>query len=307
MPRPTLRDVHVNRPLTNISIAYANELYIAGQVFPVVSVEKKSDLYFVFDRGAWFRNRSGPRAPGRKAPRADYAISTASYICINDSLAKGIPDEVRDNADMPLQPDVDATKFVTDGLQLGLEIRVADLVITNGSSNWGYAASPGTQWTSDTSDPWGDIDSAVNGVVSTIGRQPNVALMSWDVWRNLRQHPDFLDRVKHTRPSGRIEPGDLRSWFGFDRVLIGTSLKDTAEEGQTASMTYVWGDGFWCGYTPPTPALAQPAAGYTLVWGTRQVQRLRDNFRHEDVIEAEWFTDEVITASDGGGIVYNAV
>lgn len=305
MPRPTLRDVHVNRPLSQVSIAYANADYIAEQVFPMLSVDKKSDLYFVYEKSAWFRSRSGIRSPGTRAPRADYSITTASYLCINDSLAKEIPDEVRENADVPLRVDVDATNFVTDGLMLGLEIRVANIVTASGG--WSYSSSPATQWSSDTSDPWGDIDNAVNGVVSTIGRQPNVAVMSWDVWRHLRQHPDFLDRIKYVRPGGRIEPIDLQSWFGFAKVLVGTALKDTSQEGASASISYIWDDDFWCGYVPPNPSLMTPATGYVFTWGNREIRRYRQEQEHVDVLEGQWYTAEVVTASDAAGIVYNAV
>jgi hypothetical protein len=51
MPSPTVRDVHIDSAMSEISIAYRNKLYIAPQVFPVVSVEKRSDKYFVFGRG----------------------------------------------------------------------------------------------------------------------------------------------------------------------------------------------------------------------------------------------------------------
>ena len=70
-----------------------------------------------------------------------------------------------------------------------------------------------------------------------------------------------------------------------------------------------WGDGFWVGFVPPAPALMTPAAGYMLVWreGNRTIRRYRNDDRHVDIIEGEWFTSEKITASDSGGVVYNAV
>jgi hypothetical protein len=308
MPRPTLRDVHAqNAALTNISIAYRNANYIYRSVFPTVGVDKKSDFYYIFNKAAWFRNRSGLRAPGTSAPRAGYSLSSASYLCINDSFATEVHDEVRANADQPLRPNITAVNFVSDALELGAEIRVADAV--TGSANWQYAASPTTQWSSDTSDPWGDIDAGINGVVSSIGRMPNVAAMSWDVFRHLRQHPDLLDRVKYTRPTGRIEITDLAQWFGFDRVLIGMALKDMSLEGQSASMSYVWGDGFWMGYVTANAALEEPSAGYTLVWNevNRPINIYRQDVEHKDIVESEWFTDEIITASDAGAIIYNAI
>lgn len=308
MARPTLHDVHpANAALQSISIAYRNQNYIYREVLPVVPVTKKSDFYFVFSQSDWFRNRSGQRSPGTRAPRAGYGLTTASYLCINDSLATPIPDEVRANADSPLRPEITAVQFISDGLELGAEIRVADLI--TGSANWAYSASPSVQWTGDTSDPWGDIDTAINGVVSTIGRMPNVAVLSWDVWRNLRQHPDFLDRVKYTRPSGRVEIADLQGWFGLEKVLVGMAIKDSSLEGQSASMTYVWGDDFWVGYVPAAPALEEPAAGYTLVWreDNRTINRFREDQEHQDIVESGWSTDEVISSSVAGAIVFNCV
>jgi len=245
MPSPTPRDVHTNAALTQFSIAYKNGSYIYDQVFPLVRVGKQTDFYYIFDKSSWFRNIAAKRAPGTRAQRADYSITTASYVAINYALAKAVPDEVRANADNPLRPDIEATDFVTDALIRGLEKRVADLVST--STNWAYNTAPSVQWTSDTSTPLVDIDTAVNAVISTIGRSPNVAVMSWDVWRYLKNHPDLLDRVKFTRPGGVPVPSDIANLFGFDKVLIGKSLVDNSVDGNAASMAYVWGDMFWWG------------------------------------------------------------
>jgi len=305
MPAPTVRDVHIESALAGVSIAYRNTEYIADQVFPNVNVTKRSDYYFIFDKQSWFRNIVQQRAPGTRAKRVDYTLSTGSYVCVPYALAKAITDEERKNADAPLQPDVSATEFVTNALLLGREIRVADLV--TGSANWAYSASPSTQWSSDTSDPIGDIQTARNNVVQTIGTKPNVAVMSWDVWQNLEVHPDLIDRVKHTRTGGIVTPNDLAGWFGFDKVLVGTAIYDAAVEGQSSSISYVWGDDFWCGYVPATPALMEPAAGYVLAWESFTVSRFREEQEKQDIIEAEHSVDEVITGSDAGGIIYNAV
>lgn len=306
MPRPTLRDVHVNRPLSNISIAYRNEVYIAEQIFPLVPVEKKSDVYFLYPKQAWFRDRVQPRAPGTKAMRDDYAVTTASYVCLTYALAKEIPDEVRANADAPIRPDVEATEFVTDGLLLGLERRVATLVTA--CANWSAASNPGTTWDNDTSDPWQDIDTCVDAVVQSIGRMPNVAVMGWPVWKALRNHPDFLDRVKYTRASGRLEPGDLQSWFGFDKVLVGTSIYDNSTEGaSTTNHTHIWGKHFWVGYVAPNPGLMTPSAGYVFQWGARKIERFRMDEEKSDVITVEHCVDEVISASDAAAIMATAV
>lgn len=305
MPSPTLRDVHVDSPLTNISVAYMNGNYIGEQIFPRVSVQKKTDLYFVFPKDAWFRDEVAIRAPGTRAHAADYEVTTASYMAVTYALSKLVPDEVRANADTPLRPDVEATEFVTDQLLRAQERRIAALV--TGSANWAYAASPTTQWSSDTSDPFGDIMGGIDGVISRIGRMPNVGVMSWAVWKDLMQHPDLLDRVKYTRPSATLQLSDLMGWFGLERLLVGTAIYNSAAEGATFSSSYIWDDDFWMGYVPPSPALMTPAAGYTLEWQSRQVRRFRREEEYTDVVEASHSTDEIISASDAGAILYNCV
>jgi hypothetical protein len=210
------------------------------------------------------------------------------------------------NADAALRPDIDGTEYVADALLRYKEKLIADKT-TGGSGLWVYSATPSVAWTADTSDPFGDIDTAINGVVSVTGVIPNVAVMSWDVWRNLRQHPDFLDRVKYTRPGARLEPSDLGAWFGFTKVLVGSAVIDSALEGATASQSYIWGDQFWCGYVPQVPSLRTPAAGYVLQWGNREVRRYREEQEHQDVLEAQEAYAVVITASDAGAVLYNAV
>ena len=63
--KPTPSDVHVNQPLTNISIAYLQSQmrFVADRIFPVIPVEKQSDRYYTYDRGDWNRNEMQERAP----------------------------------------------------------------------------------------------------------------------------------------------------------------------------------------------------------------------------------------------------
>lgn len=305
MPTPTVRDVHTDVALTNVSVAYKNGLYLYDQVFPTVGVTKQSDFYYIFDKGAWFRDLAARRAPGTRSQRADYSLTTGSYICENYALAKGIPDEVRKNSDAPLRPDVEATEFVTDALMRSREGRVATIVTT--CTNWASASTVGTQWSDDTSDPVGDIWNAINSIVKLIGRMPNVGLFSWDVWQHLRQHPDMLDRIKYTRPGGNLTTQDIATMFDLPKVLVGTSLTDSSTEGNANSLSYVWGDYFWVGYVAPAPALMTPSAGYVLEWNARTVNTYREDQEHQDVIEAMEYTDEVITASDAGALLANVV
>ena len=306
MANPTANDVHIDGPLANISIAYKNDGYIADQIFPVVPVQKKSDKYFVFEKTAWYRNELSERGPGTEAQEADYGITSASYNCITRALAKLIPDEIRANSDQPLRPDVEATEFVTDKLLLGREMRVAALT-TGGSNLRIYSSAPTVQWSSDSSEPLTNIETLIDTIVGSVGRFPNIAVMSWAVWKALRNHPDLLERVKYTRTDGVVRVSDLETWTGIPKILVGMQIFDSGKEGATSSIGYVWGDQFWAGYVPPSPSLMTPSAGYMFTWEGRTVRRYRLDTRHSDKIEVEEATAEVISASDAGGVLINVV
>ncbi len=46
----TSTDVHIDVALSNVSIGYQNEEYIADQVFPQVSSDKQSNKYYTWDK-----------------------------------------------------------------------------------------------------------------------------------------------------------------------------------------------------------------------------------------------------------------
>src|SRR3989304_2040666 len=113
MSKPTAQQVHIDQPLTNISIAYLPGDFIAGMVFPNVPVQKQSDKYFIYTKADWLRREAGVRAPGTRARRGDYGLSTAQYACLERAIAKGVPDQVVANADQPLRPLEDARRRPT--------------------------------------------------------------------------------------------------------------------------------------------------------------------------------------------------
>ena len=82
MSKPTYAQSHIDVALTNISVAYAPGGFVADQLFPFVPVNKISNKYFIYTKADWLRRESQPRAPGTRAARGDYGLSTGTYTCI---------------------------------------------------------------------------------------------------------------------------------------------------------------------------------------------------------------------------------
>jgi hypothetical protein len=302
--------MHMQGPLANISVAYRNENYIADSIFPNVPVQKQADKFFVFDKVAWFRNEAGPRAPATRAVEGGYTLSSDSYTCIEVAFAKVVADEEEDNADDPLTPRRTAVEFATDKILLNKEKTVADLVFGGGS--WAASATPSTTWDDPASDPISDIEAAKEGLVKSIGHEPNVCVMGREVWTDLKRHPDLLDLYKYTR-RGMITLGDFQSLFEIPKVLVGTAIYASANELEdqqypvtgtltdvTVTYSFIWGKSMWVGYVPPSAALATPAAGYVFVWKGRDVRTFRREEEEATAYRVREHYVPKVTCSDAG-------
>lgn len=299
MARPTMQQVHIDKAMTNISIAYRNDNYIAPEIFPVVPVQHMSDQYFVFTRGDWFRNDAGLRAPGTAGPVVDYELDSETYACRPISAMAIVPDEIVANADSPLQPRREATEYATDKVQLFAEIEVAANVFGTG---WASSATPSTTWDSDASDPIGDVETGKEAVVKAIGREPNVMVVGREVWSDIKDHPDLLDRIKYTS-TGRMTPQLASDLFGIEKFLVGNGIKNTGEQGATDSFDFIWGKHAWLGYVAPRPGLMQPSAGYLFTWKNRVVKRIRMALEEADAIRVQWHYDDKVTSTYAGYLV----
>src|ERR1035441_6249553 len=138
MYTPTPGDVHVNTPLTQISIAYLQnqDQFVAAQVCPIIPVSKQSDRYYVYNRGDFFRDQMQKRAPGTPAVSSGYRLdNTPTYFADVWAEAKPIPDQLRGNADAVLNIDRDATEFLTQQALIRREKIFAANLFTTGKWN----------------------------------------------------------------------------------------------------------------------------------------------------------------------------
>src|SRR5258708_3568860 len=120
MPSPTQSELHVNIPLTNVSVAYmqSSDAYIADKVFPKVSVQQQSDLYWKYLKSEWRRTDVEQRAPSTESPGVGWHTNTDNYFAHVYAVHKDIDDQLRANADSVFSLDRDATNFVTNQLLL---------------------------------------------------------------------------------------------------------------------------------------------------------------------------------------------
>ena len=308
MAEPTAQQVHIDQALTNIAIRYSNEQYVFDQIFPRVPVQKQTNKFFKFTKEHWFRDDAMPRAPGTRAVRVDFELSTDSYNCVETAVAKAVPDEVIANADNPLSPMVDAVNYCSEKLLIAQEIDVFAEVF--GNSKWSGSSTPSTLWSTDTSDPLGDIETGIYSISASIARSPNIAVIGRGVWRYLKNAPDVVDRIKGgatAQSPAELQMLAVSALVGIPKIIMATALKNTADEGETAAYSFIGGSHMWIGYVTSAPSISEPSAGYIFYWQTPVVNRYREDQEHQNVVETRTSYDVKLTAADAGYLLKSVV
>jgi hypothetical protein len=140
-------------------------------------------------------------------------------------------------------------------------------------------------------------------------------VMGADVMKELKNHPDLIDRIKYTQ-RGVVTEDLIASLFGIPKVVVSYASKtdsprinDAAAQDAAATYDFI-GDtkSAMLAYTPASPSLLTPAAGYTFVWsgyhgGNSEGIRIKQ-FRMEhiaaDRIEGEMTYDMKVVSPDMG-------
>lgn len=306
----TTRDVHLNQFLTNLSVAYRPMGMIADQIYPVVPVNKQTDNYAVINKGDWLRRPDTNRAPGQKPNQVRFTVTSDTYNAANYALGTEVEYETQDNADAPHTPLVNANQFLIDQLMLDFEVRVEASVATGvGSSQ----TLTGTDVWDDfaNSDPITNIRTARQAVRATTGFRPNVAIIGQKAWDVIQYHPDL---VRAANPGagvgGTVSQQQFAAICNVDRVLVGETIRNTANEGATDAFSDVWSTACYLLYVAPSPGLMRPSFGYAFRWGGPKIGRGGPGnfqvFTREDEeagatrIWTGYYQDEKIVASELG-------
>lgn len=274
---PTRAQTHVDKMLTNISTAYMQDasVYVADKVFPIIPVVQQSARYFMYKKEDWFRDDAEERAIGTESAGGDYDIdNTPTYFCSKIAYHKDVFEEDRVNSDDPLTPDSDATDFVTDKLLLRREIAWAARYFKTGvwsndftgnSSASNYASKTLKQWNNADSTPIEDVTYLATLMQESTGKRPNKLVLGQHVFDALKNHPDFLDRIKYTQ-KGIVTQDLIASLFDVEQVLVAGAIKNTAAKGKDATMSFIFGKCALLCYSIPSPGLKKATAGYIFAW-----------------------------------------
>jgi hypothetical protein len=315
----TGRDLHIDVPLTNLSVGFPTQETLAGKIFPTVPVAKESDKFYTWPREFWYKIYDAERSRAGMANRIDYDVSTSSYVVNNYALAHETPLEDLANADESLAIRESSTRFVANALLKAQEVREATLLLTTGNydSTKTISANSGYLSVTDTN-PVDDIDEGIEAIRTVTGLKPNKMIVSQASWVRLRKHPELINFVRGRGDSvggGGLTTAAIANVFGLGEVLIGDSIKDTAGENSTPAYTDTWSNHIVLLHVADAPGKMVPTYGYNFQWRPQGfpapfvVIRDRDDKaggKHVETIEVMHFQDEKVVSSALGYLIIGA-
>lgn len=284
MPQPTISDVHIDRPLSIMSVGFQQEAkdFVSMEAFPSIPVQNRTDMYWVYNRGDFFRDNMQMRADGTPAAGGGYKLATQTYLCNVWAVKKIIGDQTRANSDAPLNPDRDATEWLTNQALRNREIQWTGTYFKTGV--WGTElAGAGSAdpthvkyWNASGSDPVKDVLAMRLAIKKSTGLWPNKLILGANVYNPLLTNAAIIDRLKY----GQTAPGpvnvtdnDLATLFRVEKVLVTSAIKTTSPEDLVPNsdttpdtFDFIGGNHALLVYAAPSPGLMTASAGYTFNW-----------------------------------------
>jgi len=272
MPLLTPSAVHIDQPLSNLTLAYVQEQtnFIADKVFPTVGVQRQSDKYYIYDRANM--NRSGDvkkLAPRTEVNRIGMAISNDSYFADVFGLGMDFDEQTLANEDAMLEIRAAGAETLTNRLLIHREEQFASTFFSAGV--WTTDVTPANLWSDYTSStPLTDVTTARRTMQLTSGGfKPNTMVVGKEVRDILVNHPDILARLNGgatVTNTALITDAKLAEIFEVENFYVMEAVKNGAVEGAAEANAFIGGKNALLVHTPRSAGLMTPAAGMTFAW-----------------------------------------
>ncbi len=227
------------------ALANANK-FIALKVLPPVGVSQNSATFQKISLAEALRKQEDTkRAPGTSYSRDDYTWTTDSYLTADYGAEEVLDDRRNKMYRTIFSSEQKKVQRAAYRVLNDLEGDVASAVFNTSTWTGSSLTTNGTNWTAKASGtPIVDIDAAQNKVRTNCGEMANAIILSDVLFKYLIRCDEVTSLIKY---SGHTDPkmvgvNAVKELFELDHVIIGRGIKNTADQGQTASLSSHWDD-----------------------------------------------------------------
>jgi hypothetical protein len=298
MAQPTFTDQF----LTNVSNAWRNNLsdMIAERICPVVGVNKKTFKVASYSKENLRVPSSSVRTGESKSKRVNWGRDENTIGPLAEhSLSDFVTRDDQKMTDNPYDALSDATENILQKMALIDEKELATALANTAVVTQNVTKSGTGQWSDyANSNPFDDIKTGAITMKGSALKVPNTFFCSWETWVAMVDHPDFLDRIKWSQ-TGVMTDGDFVKLFapyGINKIFVGKVSENTAVEGDSDSLSAVWGKHAWLGYVTDQPGLREVNGGYKfqLNGGRETTRETFNNPPGDEVVVRDYYSYEIL-------------
>jgi hypothetical protein len=274
-------DTNPDAYLTNYSFGLQMQdgVFVAGAASSRIPVTQEAGKINVYPPGYFWRDEAKVRPLGGRPVQVGYAVTEDVYFAEEWALEHVIDDRTRQNSRLQGRLDENATRLLTTKQMIRADrIWATSFFVAGvwGMEVTGVAAGPVADqflsWADDASSPLSDIEDWKERIRAGTGMEPNTLVLGSNVRKRLKNHPEFVDRIKYTS-SAAITNQVMATMFEIENLRVARAIYNSAEErlptddnGGENFQYIVDPDSMWLGYIDPTPTLDSPTAIATFAW-----------------------------------------
>lgn len=256
----------VDKILSGVSQGYFPQGYISESILPMIGVDQYSGKLAKYSNSHLRIERSITGGQGKYRRVTPITRAQSSYEIEGHGLEGMVTKRDKKNLDNPYDAEKDEVLGLTAQIWLEKEKLLADTfgdtaILTNNTT------LTGTDQFSDytNSDPIDVFNTAMNAIYTGSGMAANFAAMDWKTARILQFHPVMLSALgfKDNRPGG-LTHAEIASAIGVKKIFVAEAIYNSAKEGQSDSLSPVWGSNIILGVAPDKAVPYQVSLGYRL-------------------------------------------
>lgn len=271
-----------NMYLSNLALTYFEEpTFGHRRIFPICPVELPSGMFYTFSKEDLARDNLRQKPPAGTVAPAVFGMSEKSYSCqvyqilITLDQIMTLPYQ-RTNA--AVDPRRMRVRTIAEQIAHSQEIQFAEKYFKSGvwDNEWTGAASADPdnkkfkKFDNSDVDPVVFFDERITDIRRQGRRKPNKLALGVDTFNALKNNAFVLDRIKYsgtTQNPAIVNENVLAQVFGVDQVVVLDATYNAAAFGMPEDMRYVCDSkGALLLYTPDTPSIDSPSAGYSFHW-----------------------------------------
>jgi hypothetical protein len=308
--------------MEEFDLAADRQGFIAYQVLRAIEAGAQAGVYGKIAIEELLKKRDHlARAPGAGYSRDTFKFTTGSYACHEYGHEEPVDDRQARMYRNYFDAEVIAAARARDAVLRGAEIRAADLIFN--ATTWNDASLSTAitlEWDENhytTAIPITDVNAAAQKVWDGTGIWPNALVICRKTFRHLRNIDQIKDAIASAGAGDsvlqrRITLAQLAQAFDLDYILVAGSAKNTADEGQSASLSSIWNDEYaMVCRVAETADISEPCIGRVIHWaddgssigGT--MESYRDETVRGDIIRARHDVDEIVMYTELGHLLSN--